>query len=845
MATSIWVSAGAWAWQQYGKDVIDQIARFTSDSALMEKWRKFGWDKATQKYQEWLLHQHQTIRILGKPTPVLLEGIYTDVYVLDQLTSRRYRTIEELKNEPLRHNRQMHRQRKDGLYLVNQSKNLLILGQPGAGKTTFLRYVTLQALKGTLNKIPVFVSLKEWSISAHEEIMPFLKEQFSVCDFPDAQPFIDYLLQNGLVIVLFDGLDEVGVQGNQRYTCTQILNDFAKQYPNCQILITCRVSASDYQFEQFQDVEIADFTRNQIDNFVINWFGENNAKKAAFFEDFGKPNNAGLRELASVPLLLTLLCLAFEESMEFPKKRSELYQEALDALLKKWDSSRNIQRDELYRMLSLRDKNRMFSHIAAETFEEGRYFFQQEWLVARIEQHLDDLLQEQQFLGMDGSYILQAITSQHGIFTERARSIYAFSHLTFQEYYAAKYIVDNEARGTVQSLIDNHLTHSNWREVITLTSSMLDEADDFLVKSIEAVHQIIEHDEELVEIVRSIHEISRQDLSSRAANELFFSIMSKLLMDMRRNFVSASIDNSRSIIAAINISRTVSISSLYVNTGRRGRDSSEIESIINELRWTENLEEFRDEVSSLHAIFINSRDVSVQELAIDKVETVLSLLYNIAVDLRTVLNSSMMEQRKLAEYSEVEVDLVRTISDLLHRPQSNANKVNIILSELNQVAREFGDKFDHFINSSIYLGKSIEDDMVDDLEGSLGRIQEIEDNANSALIILQAIEDELRKEQTDAQYSIKNIVYDLERDVRLEKALVMAITVTNISVQQIDMDLNLESLRRETFTLNQIEQLTVFLESSRLLMACLPLSYLRSRSYIEERLLNLETRSLN
>ncbi len=49
----------------------------------------------------------------------------------------------------------------------------------------------------------------------------------------------------------------------------------------------------------------------------------------------------------------------------------------------------------------------------------------------------------------DGEVVLKAMEAQHGIFVERARRIHSFSHLTLQEYFAARYIVDNEQRGTM------------------------------------------------------------------------------------------------------------------------------------------------------------------------------------------------------------------------------------------------------------------------------------------------------------------------------------------------------------------------------------------------------------
>ena len=60
-------------------------------------------------------------------------------------------------------------------------------------------------------------------------------------------------------------------------------------------------------------------------------------------------------------LLLTLLCLVFDDDMNFPRNRAELYKDALDALLKKWDTSRNILRGDIYKNLSTLRKKQLFS----------------------------------------------------------------------------------------------------------------------------------------------------------------------------------------------------------------------------------------------------------------------------------------------------------------------------------------------------------------------------------------------------------------------------------------------------------------------------------------------------
>jgi len=71
--------------------------------------------------------------------------------------------------------------------------------------------------------------------------------------------------------------------------------------------------------------------------------------------------------------------------------------------------------------------------------------------------------------------------SQHGLLIERAQKVWSFSHLTFQEYLVAKYVVDNRAtQEEVFQQLEVYITKSQGREVFLLTLQLLDNADNFL-----------------------------------------------------------------------------------------------------------------------------------------------------------------------------------------------------------------------------------------------------------------------------------------------------------------------------------------------------------------------------
>ncbi len=351
--------------------------------------------------------------------------------------------------------------------------NYIVLGKPGAGKTTFLKFLALTALDGRprAKVVPVFVNLKDYADSG-KSFLTYVVSEFDICRFPDAEPFIFHLLEHGRCVIMCDGLDEVPSEAQHRVI--RELLEISDKYFDCQFIISCRVAAYNHWFGRFVDLEIADFGPAQVDTFVRNWFGQDASTAVDCLARIKSSRQT--RELATTPLLLTLLCLAYDQAMGFPSNRAELYREGVDALLKKWDSSRRIRRDEIYKNLSIKRKETMLSEVAAETFASKEYFFKRsrlENLVAKFIRNLPGVSDEE--ASLDSEAVVRAVEAQHGFLVERARDIYSFSHLTFQEYFTAKHIV--ELHSSLESLVENYLKDVRWREVVLLVAGLLPQAD--------------------------------------------------------------------------------------------------------------------------------------------------------------------------------------------------------------------------------------------------------------------------------------------------------------------------------------------------------------------------------
>lgn len=469
----------SWNWGRYGEGTLNWLEELINDikdelrPALRERWQQVDWIVAADTYRKELGRLYGSMQIFGMHQSIPLSDIFTDVYLLDKPSAWRRHSIEQLSSRSNTYAELAYEEeRREGGELIEKHSRVFILGQPGSGKTTFLKHLTIEAVEGKIDALPIFVSLKEWSDKGIS-LMAFIVERFTICNFPDARLFIEQILSEGRAIVLFDGLDEVVYEHNRRQIIMREVREFTYKYKKSKVVLTCRTAANEYIFEQFVYCELANFSERQINTFVRRWFQKDKLKQDMFLKSLAESYNERLRDLARRPLLLTMLCLTFEETMEFPQRRAELYEEATNVLLKKWDSSRSIQRDQVYRKLSVGYKRQLLNEIAIEAFEKGEFFISKRKLAGRVARFLQYLPPADQTEYIDGEIIISSIEAQHGLLIERAQNIYSFSHLTFHEYFAARYITDHADDRTILATVAQGV-NPQWREVLLLTASMLD-----------------------------------------------------------------------------------------------------------------------------------------------------------------------------------------------------------------------------------------------------------------------------------------------------------------------------------------------------------------------------------
>jgi len=465
--------------------------------------------EATESYLRYLLDRHRYLNIkgMGVSDRVPLRLPLLDLYVplKARLTLPEGETWQRDLRLAGRRLSEEEQERLTGrlgepqpvLDLLHEHDGLIILGDPGAGKTTFLKVLALRLALGEGealglgHRLPVLVPLSAYANALAEgevRLDDFIADYFRDigADLPIAQ-MLGEAFESGTALILLDGLDEVK-EPARRHTVVERVVDFYTLHrrQGNKFVLTSRVVG--YRqvrptAEALAECTLVDFEEEEIEAFVARWtralerqaLGESAVARADAERERGElldaiRRNPGVRRLAANPLLLTVLALMKRQGVMLPDRRVELYDQYVRTMLSSWNRARGLGRPPT-RDLDVVQTVRVLAPLALWMHETNPGV----GLVKReaLRRHLEGIFAEQGAVEplAAARRFLADMREHAGLLLERGPAQYGFIHLTFEEYLAAMAIA-LRGQGDCRPIVDclsEHVGDPAWREVSLLT----------------------------------------------------------------------------------------------------------------------------------------------------------------------------------------------------------------------------------------------------------------------------------------------------------------------------------------------------------------------------------------
>lgn len=379
---------------------------------------------------------------------------------------------------------------------MRRQRGLVILGDPGSGKTTHLKRLLLWVVrKGpeTLGlpegMLPVFLPLRELN-RPDRGLDKFIQDQLAGAHLKTSEGFGARLLERGNLLFLLDGLDEVPDLA-RREEVAQWIADACRAHGSCRFVVTCRFAGYSPTVrlpEMFLEMHLRPLDTDQVARFVHNWYrivekglardpeqaGGIAAEKADDLISRLQESDFRARrvfELTRNPLLLTNICLVHRHRGGLPHRRARLYEECIDVLLEHWRGAKKIRSS-----VTAQAGRRALQPAALWLHsEEGRT----RAAAAELGPHIQPALKAVGWENGPAVDFLRAVRDESGLLTGWDSEQYGFMHLGFQEYLAAREI---RRRAFEDPAVIRELAArfgESWWQEVTLLLLALDEPSLF------------------------------------------------------------------------------------------------------------------------------------------------------------------------------------------------------------------------------------------------------------------------------------------------------------------------------------------------------------------------------
>ena len=192
---------------------------------------------------------------------------------------------------------------------IGAGRTLLILGEPGSGKTVTLLKLAESLVARTENDLsqplPIVLNLSSWA-KQRQTIAEWLVQEIKNI-YGASKSLAKAWVEKQQLLLLLDGLDEV--DGKYRNDCVKALNQFMESHGLTELVVCCRIRDYESLSERLQlrsAICVQPLTDAQIDQY-LHQAGEQLSALQTLLKQ-----NEEIRAFASSPLILSIMSLAYQ-----------------------------------------------------------------------------------------------------------------------------------------------------------------------------------------------------------------------------------------------------------------------------------------------------------------------------------------------------------------------------------------------------------------------------------------------------------------------------------------------------------------------------------------------------
>ena len=339
-------------------------------------------------------------------------------------------------------------------HLLTSAEKILLLGDPGSGKTTTLKRLTQKLINGETqlqlaDSVPIVIRFRE--MKSHESLLERIAKSLGMSALWKKEPnsdtsdtrsrdqelwiglepakavIADFMREYRIVLIL-DGLDEAPLNGS--ISIRNELSWLSLNSHGSQIIISCRSGDHFGALEGFRVYELSPLNALEIQK-IVELSGLNSDRFMTALRD------APYYDLADRPLFLTQLLLIFEKYDYLPKQPSEVYRLIVLLSLREWDAERGLSRSSKYSDFS---PDRKLLFLAAISYHLTFRVKQKIFTTSDLHRAYSLVCSRFDLPPDQATAVVIEIESHTGLIVISGYNAFEFCHLSLQEYLAAEYI---------------------------------------------------------------------------------------------------------------------------------------------------------------------------------------------------------------------------------------------------------------------------------------------------------------------------------------------------------------------------------------------------------------------